>query len=420
MSLIRHLIPPPGPIRVLAASGLARSIGNGMLLSVSVLYFLRSVGIPAEQLGLGLTIAAGFGMLASVPAGHTADVLGARTTSVLFAILQGLMICGYVLVGGFGGFVVAVSLVVMFESASRAARGALVAAVTAGGDRVRARAYLRSINNVGVSVGALFGAVALHYNTRAVYIGLLVACGVVFVAAGLIYLLLAPIRLVPKPDDGPRWVVLRDKPFVAVASLNSILVMNGGMLTVALPIWIAERTSAPVWLFSGILLLNTVTVVLLQVRVSQGAHDVAGGARALRRAGVLLAVSCGLFALAAGGSVWLAVSMLLAGALVHVFGELLYAAGAWALSYELAPDHAQGQYQGLFGMADQLGTALTPVVVTTVIIGYGWAGWLVFAVILLAAGALAPVTAWWAQRTRSRYAPTVIPSPESPAQRIAT
>lgn len=411
MSFIRHLIPPPGPIRVLAASGLARTIGQGMLLSVSVLYFLRAVGIPAEKLGLGLTVAAILGMLASVPAGHTADTLGARTTSVLFAILQGLMICGYALVGGFVSFVIVVSLMVMFESASRASRGALVAAVTAGGDRIRARAYLRSINNVGVSVGALFGAVVLHYNTREVYLGLFVACGLVYLASGLVYLLLAPVPVAPKPAQRSRWVVLRDRPFVAVAVVNAVLVMNGGILTVALPIWIAERTSAPVWLYSGIVLLNTVAVVLLQVRVSRSAHDIAGGARALRRCGVLLAASCGLFALAAGEPVWFAVTVLLAGALVHVFGELLYAAGGWALSYELAPDHAHGQYQGLFGVADQLGTALTPVVVTTVIIGYGWAGWLVFAAVLVAAGAAAPGIARWAQQSRSRYVPSVsVPS----------
>lgn len=404
MPILSHLVPPPGPIRVLAGSSLCRSVGHGILISVSVLFFIKSVGIPAQQVGLGLTIAAVLGMLASIPAGHAADVLGPRTTSVVFVGLQGAMIWGYALVAGFGSFVVAASLVVMFESASDASRGALVAGVVAGPERVRARAFIRSVNNVGVSLGAVAGGVALHYDTRPVYVGLLVAGGVLYLVAGLVYLVLPAVPPAAKPVDGPRWVVLRDRPFVAVALLSAVLVLNGGILTVALPIWIAQRTAAPVWVYSAVLLINTVMVVLFQVRVSRGAEDVPGGARALRRCGVLLAVCCVLFALAAGQPAWLAVAILAAGALAHVLGELLYAAGTWALSYELAPDHAQGQYQGMFGMTDQLGAALTPVIATAVVVGLGLPGWLLFGVVLLGAGLAVPPTARWAQRTRPQLA----------------
>ncbi|NKE57054.1 MFS transporter [Lentzea sp. PSKA42] len=311
MSFLRHLVPPPGPIRILAASSLGRSVGHGMLLSVSVLFFTRSVGLPATQVGLGLTIAAVVGMLTSVPAGHAADVLGARTTATFFVVLQGVLICGYALVGGFVGFLIAASLVVMAEAGSDASRGALVAGVVPQGERVKARAFIRSVNNIGISLGAVSGGVALHFDTRSVYVGLLIACGVVYAAAGLVYLVLPKVEPAAKKrdeDGGPRWVVLRDRPFVVVALINAVLVMNGGILTVALPIWIAQRTTAPTWVYAAILVLNTVMVVLFQVRVSQGTDDAAGGAKALRRAGLALAACCGLFALAAGQPAWVAVA----------------------------------------------------------------------------------------------------------------
>ncbi|MFT7839331.1 MFS transporter [Saccharothrix sp. BKS2] len=401
-SFVRHLIPDRGPIRVLAASNLARTVGNGVLISVTVLFFTRSVGIPATQVGLGMTIAAVLGMLVSIPAGRVADVLGARTAAIAFVALQGLTICTYALVGGFVGFVLASTLVISAQSAADAARGALVAGVTKGKDRVRARAYLRSITNIGVSIGAVAGGVALHFDSRPGYVSLLFAAGVLYVVAGLVFLKAPNVPPAAKSaeGDGPTWVVLRDRPFAVVALLNAVLVMNGGILTVALPIWIAERTEAPTWVYSAILLLNTIMVVLFQVRASQGSEDVEGGARALRRCGVLLAVCCGLFALAADQPAWLAVVALGLGALVHVFGELLYSAGSWALAYELAPEHAQGQYQGLFGMSTQLGSVITPVAATTLVIGFGWPGWLVFAVVLLAAGLAAPAVARWAQSTR--------------------
>jgi MFS family permease len=400
MRFLRHLIPPPGPIRVLCASGMTRSIGHGILLSVSVLYFIRSVGIPAERVGIGLTIAAILGMLASIPSGHAADVLGPRATAAGFVCLQGLMIFGYAAVGDFLSFIVAASLVVMFESASDASRGALVAGVVSGPERVRARAHLRSINNIGLSLGAVAGGVALQYDTRPVYVGLIVLAGLLYISAGAVYRLLPAVATVAKPVGGPRWVVLRDRPFVALSLLSAVLVLNGGLLTVALPIWIAQKTAAPVWVYSAILIVNTVMVVLLQVRVSRGAEDVPGGARAMRRAGVLLALCCVLFGLAAGHSAWLAVIVLAAGAIAHVLGELLYSAGAWALSYELAPDHAQGQYQGVFGLTDQLGAALTPVIATTVVIRFGLPGWLAFGALLLGAGLAVTPVARWAQRTR--------------------
>jgi MFS family permease len=409
---LRHLIPPTGPVRVLAGSSLARSVGNGILLSTTVLYFTRSVGLPAQQVGLGLTIAAVLGLLAAVPAGHAADRIGPRNTAAAFVALQGVAISGYAVAGGFAAFLVAACLVVVFESGSDASRGALLAGVVPSGERVAARAHIRSLNNIGISAGALSGGVALHFDTRPVYVGLLLGGGVLYVLAASVYLLLPPVPARPKPADGPSWIVLRDRPFVAVALLAAVLATNQGILTVALPIWIAERTDAPISVFSAVLLLNTVTVVLFQVRASRGAEDVPGGARAMRRAGFLLAGCCALFALAAGRSAWLAVAVLVAGALVHVVGELLYAAGAWALAYELAPDHAQGQYQGLFGMADQLAGVLTPVVATTVIIGLGQPGWLIFAAVLAAAGCVVPVAARWAAATRGRYAPAPDLSPE--------
>jgi MFS family permease len=401
MSLLRDLIPPSGPVRILAVGGLARTTGFGILISVSALFFTRSVGISAGQVGLGMTIAAACGMLASVLAGHAADLIGARNTAIVIVIVQGFAVSAYALVGGFVGFVVAVSLVISCHSAAESARGALVAGVVSPDGRVKARAHLQQVTNLGISIGAIAGGFALHYDTRDVYIGLLFACGVLFSGSGLVFLLLPQVPPVVKPASGPRWEVLRDRPFALFALLNALLVMNDGLLTVVLPLWIAQRTNAPVSVYSAILLLNTVMVVLFQVRASKGASDVRGGARALRRSGVLLAACCALFALAAGQPAWLGAAILVAGGIVHVLGELVYSAGSWALAFELAPEHAQGQYQGVFNMSIQLGGMIAPLVGTVLILGGGWAGWLVFAAVLLTAGLAAPAAARWAEQTRT-------------------
>ena len=98
---------------------------------------------------------------------------------------------------------------------------------------------------------------------------------------------------------------------------------------------------------------------------------------------------------------WLAIALLLAGALVHTGGEMYHAAGSWSLSYGLAPEHAQGQYQGLFGMSTQLGQMITPALAAILLTRLGGAGWLVFAGLFVVAGAATPAVVRWAERTRT-------------------
>jgi hypothetical protein len=140
-----------------------------------------------------------------------------------------------------------------------------------------------------------------------------------------------------------------------------------------------------------VLVLNTAAVVLLQVRVSRGSESLAGGARAMLRAGLLLAGCCLLFATTQGRLAAVAVPVLLAGATLHVLGEMLQGAGQWSLSFGMAPDRAQGQYQGLFAMSQQLGTVATPALATLLLTGLGWVGWIVLAVPLALAGLAVPV-----------------------------
>ncbi|GAB3955839.1 hypothetical protein GCM10027614_66380 [Micromonospora vulcania] len=42
--------------------------------------------------------------------------------------------------------------------------------------------------------------------------------------------------------------------------------MHFSLLNIALPLWIAGHTRAPAWMISALMLINTVLVVLLQVR----------------------------------------------------------------------------------------------------------------------------------------------------------
>ncbi|MER6591273.1 MFS transporter [Micromonospora purpureochromogenes] len=395
-----RLLPEPGPARTLALSTLVNTIGRGNWLTVSALFLTRSVGLSVREVGVGLTVTALVSLIASTPMGYLADRHGPRGIQLAALVASGVFTAALVTVRSFPTFLVVGVLMAVADAASRGARGALIAGAVPADQRVRTRAWLRAVTNVGISVGAVVAGVGLAADTRGAYVALILLDCVTYLLAAVVLLRLAPVPPVPAPAHGPRLIALRDRPFLAFTVLDGLMSMHFGLLNIALPLWIADHTTAPHWLVSACMLVNTVTVVLFQVRASRGTEELPGAARAARRAGVVIAVACALFAASAGVPTPVAVALLLAGALVHVVGELWHAAAGWGISFGLAPAQAQGQYQGAYGMGMQLGGMVAPVVVTSLAVGWGAPGWLVLGGLFLVLGALVPPVVRWAARTR--------------------
>ncbi|WP_327087550.1 MFS transporter [Nonomuraea sp. NBC_01738] len=388
-------------VRALAYATFLRAVGRGLFITVSVIFFKLSVGLQDAEVGLGLTIAGAVGLAGGLPAGRLADVVGPRRVQIAFAVVSGLAVSAYALVGSFAGFVIVAAVVSFADAGESAARGALVGGSVPADQRVKARAFLRAVTNVGWTVGGLGAGAALHFDARPVYLAMIFGCSAAYLGSAALGLRVPRVAPVPRPEDGtPVWLVLRDRPYAMLSLLNAVLFVQNGLFTVALPLWVVSRTSAPPLTVAALAMLNTITVTLLQMRLSRGSDDVAGAARAQRRAGVFLLGACVLFALAAGQPVWVAVTVLIAGGLLHVFGELLQAAGSWGLSYELAPEHAIGQYQGLYQMGQQAANIVAPALLTAVVTGWGSLGWLLVGALFLGAGLAVPMAARSAQRAR--------------------
>lgn len=168
-----------------------------------------------------------------------------------------------------------------------------------------------------------------------------------------------------------------------------------------LPLWVVDHTHAPRWSVSLFLLINTILVVVFQVRVGSRVKTVRQGGTAMRRAGAVFLLSCSAMGLAAGLPGWAALLLLAAAVVVHTYGELWHSAATFALDFGLPPEHAQGQYQGLVGIGTGTGQAAAPVLLIGLCLSLGQAGWVglgaSFALVSLAAPALAA----WGARTRS-------------------
>lgn len=402
------LLPANPSVRALAASTLAGSAARGLFVTLSVVFFTRSVGLSAAQVGVGLTVAALVGLLVNVPAGHLADIIGPRRVTVAAGLARALVLIAYLMVDSFWTFLVVATAVTALEAANGTGRSALIATAVPREDQVRSRAILRSVTNVGWAFGAGAAGIALGVDQRSMYVAMIWVCVALSLLATALVLRVPRVAGRAPTSEGPKLIALRDRPYVALTVLNGVLSLHYGLINVVVPLWVVSRTSAPAWVVAAMLLLNATTVALFQVRASRGSEEVAGGARMQRISSFLLLGACVLYALSAGPpSPGVAVAVLLAGAAIHVLGEMQQAAGGWSISLDLAAPHAHGQYQGLYGMGFGLANMVAPALLTAVVLGGGWVGWLGLGLVFVAAGVLTPITVRWAQRSRPLAPPVM-------------
>jgi hypothetical protein len=148
--------------------------------------------------------------------------------------------------------------------------------------------------------------------------------------------------------------------------------------------------------------VNSIVCVFLQTRIGATVSTAQDGGRAFRRAGLVFLVSCPLVAASADTPGLLAPVVIMAAVCVHSIGEIWQSSANIALGFGLAPDHAQGEYQGALGLGFDTGQAVAPIVLTTVFLGLGQAGWVLLGLFLGGLGSLGPAVTEWAQRTAPR------------------
>ncbi|MEU8699006.1 MFS transporter [Streptomyces sp. NPDC048680] len=408
-----HLLPDTRPQRILAVSNFVYTVGSGLYLTAGVLYFTQAVHLPAGQVGLGLVLAGSLALAAGVAAGHLADRHGARGVYVVTLTVQAVATAAFVLADSFWPFVIAVCAATGAKGAGSAARSPLIR--HHGGERPQEfRAYLRAVSNIGISLGAVLAGWAVQVGTHTSYQLLVVGNAIAFAASAIVMFLLPKVLPVPAAK-GPRRTALRDRPYLALTVLDGVMAIQFKVLTVAIPLWLVTRTEAPHWLISGTMLLNTVLVIGFQIRASRHINTPTAGASAYRRSGVAFLMACALISMSAGLPAWAAASLILAAVVVHTIGELWHSAAGFEVSFALAPQHATGQYLGVFGLGAGLAEAVGPVLLISLCITWGRPGWHVVGAMFLLAGLAAPFTVGWAQRLQSQ-----VPARSAAANQSAT
>jgi MFS family permease len=381
------ILPRKASQRRVLAAGFADALGTGLFVPLTVAYLNRVVGLAPTQIGLGLAIA-GFAAVAGAPvSGALVDRYDARAVVLGCFSISALGFLAYTAVDSFGSFVAVAVALQLATRMERPATAALVLRVSSGQARVDSLAWQQTARNLGYGLGGLLACLALLAHGKSPFVVLLVADASSYVVAGACVWRLPRIDPVPR-DAGPRAgyrAVLRDRPYARLALLQVVVALYDSLLLVAMPLWILTRTSVPVAMTALLFALNTVLVVLLQVRAARRIAARRGLSTAYRTAALAYLAACIAFAFTADESTPVAVVLLVIAVAALTRGELECTSGEWFLSAELAPLSLRGRYLGLFKLSMALQQAIGPLVVTVVLVHWGRVGWIALGVVLASA-----------------------------------
>ncbi|MEU1289720.1 MFS transporter [Kitasatospora sp. NPDC005856] len=402
---------PPGgrDARIMLLAQCVDRTGTGVWAAASVLYFTYVCGMDARQLGLLLGVGAVAGIVGSPLAGRAAERIPVRWLLIGCHLLRlgamGLLL----LVDDFAALLPVVALICLAERAAKTLE-MLFATRVAGERRATYQALFRSVANAGYALGAGVAAIGLAVGTTGAYRVLIAANGLSYVlAAALVWRTREPSGrglVAAKAGDGagggagdgagggpagaPSAVPSpwRDRGYLRFVLLDMPLNLDDSILNVGLPLWLVHHTGAPHAVVPVFLVLNTVLVVVLQLRVSAWAEGALGAAAAVRWYGVTVLGGCLLIVLATGAGPVVASVALLAAAILITLAELLRSVSSWELAVVLAPPGARASYLGVAGMSQSVQKSVGPLLLTGVVMAAGPLGWLGLGAATVGLGAL--------------------------------
>jgi MFS family permease len=401
--VISRILPPTKLERDLALQCVLSAFATGSFLTGTAVYFTQIVGLTGAQVGLGMSIAGVVTLVLSLPLGRLSDHVGAKPLWVLGSLVEALLYFVWPMATGMASFVLLLAVLSAVGTAAMTGRNVYRIVVFPRDVRVRALAYMRSARNVGYTLGALAGGVALAIGTREAIMAVPILTGVLLLLnAGMVATLPAVDRPAPAherdEESAPAPPAWRNTGFVVLSACNGVLSSNQVLLNVVVPLWLVERTDAPHTLLAWLFGTNTVMAVLLQVRASRGSESVPGALRAVRLSGWSFVLSCLVISITHETVGWVSIALIWLGHVTITGAELWQSASDWGFQSELSDHRRLGDYQGVWSLGYQAQPIVFPALFTFLALQWGPPGWAVIAAIAVTAAVVAHPAARAAER----------------------
>jgi MFS family permease len=332
--------------------------------------YLSSRGLPADRIGLLVSLI-GFGAILAGPLGGSiADrfgrrpaVIGALIGSAASAAFLGMVRGEAIIAPGIFAFGVCAMMVYPTVNAT-------VADLVPEPELQRAYGLLGWAQNLGVGVSALLGGVLASKS----WILLFWADAATTLAfAALVYRRVPETRPASRTEPRGWGHLLRDRALLPFVAAQLCFVVVWWQFQFAVPIAM-QRQGLPPLSFGLLLGTNCVYLLLLMPLVLKRITRF-DPRRVLALASLCLGVGYGAYAFCSTTPQYLAAT------LVWSTGELLGMPAASAVIAQLAPEDMRGRYQGAYGFSFSAGMALAPILAGFVIARAGftalWASCLV-------------------------------------------
>ncbi|MEV0878556.1 MFS transporter [Micromonospora echinofusca] len=352
---------------VLVAALTVDSIGNGLFLPLSLVYFLRLTDVPLALLGVLLSAATVLTLPVPLWAGSLADRVGALPVVVASQLLQAAGYLAYAWVRGPVGVFVAAALVAVgvrfFWSTVFTAVADHADGSPGGWTRDTWYAISNGARTAGLAVGGLTTGVVVADGRAATYRAVAYAAAACFALAAV---LIAACVRIPPPAGGPAGsgrggyaTLVRDRPFLALIGLNTVFALSSMMLGLALPTVMLTDLRGPAWLTSAVLAGNAFLVALLSAPVGTRLprHR---RTRAVALAAALWTVWGVAMATLGPGRLGVVAALLVAATLLFTVAEVVHAPASAALAAAAAPVAARGRYLAAFQYSFALASMVAP------------------------------------------------------------
>jgi len=373
-------------VRAISWQTLISRIGNGLFMTIEVIYITQIVGLTPYEVSIALGAGGLVSLFFSVPAGMIADRFGAKRVLFVAHVVEGFALLPLIFVRDFWSLLAVNIVVWLAGTLGHTATSTVISTMGTGEDRVTIRAAQRAMANLGIALGTIIAGIALWIDTAIAYQSTIALDFLMFIWAATFIFRLPSIAPTIKKGEPINLIAFKDWRFLAATILNGVVSLHFIIQGVALPLWILHYTDVPKWWVSVLFVINTVLVTVLQIRLSRGTGDLMVSVKKFRLGTAYLLLSCLVYAAAAHLDIWISAGILAVGMIVHTLGELYSAAGSWSIGFELAVEKHMGQYQGVYSLGWGIGGTFGPLYITAMVVGLGVFGWVVMGLVFLAAG----------------------------------
>jgi MFS family permease len=355
--------------RPFVAAMAADSVGTGMFLPFTILYFVHVAGLTAPAVGVALTLAGFVVLPAPLALAPAIDRLPARTVVAAGNVISFAAFAAYLFVHS----QLAVTAAAVAAGAGQAtfwtATRALISEVAPPGERRSWFALQTAIRNAGYGLGGLAGAAAVSFHSPAGFKALAAVDAVSYLAAALLLITwrqpppAARSAKTPAPGGARSsyWSALTDRPLAGISVLNTAFVLCAQILTVVLSVYVVATLHLAAWIAGMLYTLNTVLAAAGQAPVTLLTRRISHR-HVLRGAAAAWAVAFGLLWATALLPHRARIGVLAAAITIFTLAEILQGPVINALVTELAPAGNPGAHLSIYQLSWSVGQTIAPAV----------------------------------------------------------